>query len=95
MMDEITKASSSYSLYPTIVKDSELNIVSKSNENSTLKVTVWNINNKQVYSNTLTLNAVGDYKVSLNGSLQPGIYVLKAVNQEGNEVINTKFTLVR
>ena len=95
LMDEITKASSSYSLYPTIVKDSELNIVSKSTENSTLNVTVWNINNKQVYSNTLTLNAIGDYKVSLNGSLQPGIYVLKAVNQEGNEVINTKFTLVR
>ncbi len=95
LMDEIEKVSSYYSLYPTIVKESELNIVSKSNENSTLNVTVWNLNNKQIYSNTLTTNKIGDYKVSLNGSLQPGIYVLKAVNQEGIEVINTKFTLVR
>lgn len=95
MMDEIAGTQSKYSLYPTIVKDSELNIVSKSNENSNLQVTVWNLNNKQIYSKSLTVNAIGDYKVSLNGSLQPGIYVLKAVNQEGIEVINTKFTLVR
>ena len=95
MMDEIAGTQSKYSLYPTIVKDSELNIVSKSNENSNLQVSVWNLNNKQIYSKSLTVNAVGDYKVSLNGSLQPGIYVLKAVNQEGIEVINTKFTLVR
>lgn len=95
LMDEITEASSYYSLYPTIVKDSELNIVSKSNENSTLQVTVWNLNNKQIYSKSLSVNKIGDFKVSLNGSLQPGIYVLKAVNQKGIEVINTKFTLVR
>ena len=95
MMDEIAGTQSKYSLYPTIVKDSELNIVSKSNENSNLQVSIWNLNNKQIYSKSLTVNAVGDYKVSLNGSLQPGIYVLKAVNQEGIEVINTKFTLVR
>lgn len=95
MMDEIAGTQLKYSLYPTIVKDSELNIVSKSNENSNLQVSVWNLNNKQIYSKSLTVNAVGDYKVSLNGSLQPGIYVLKAVNQEGIEVINTKFTLVR
>jgi len=95
MMDEIAGTQSKYSLYPTIVKDSELNIVSKSNENSNLQVSVWNLNNKQIYSKSLTVNAIGDYKVSLNGSLQPGIYVLKAVNQEGIEVINTKFTLVR
>ena len=94
-MDDIANASSKYSLYPTIVKSSELNIVSKSTENSNLQVTVWNINNKQVYSKSITLNSIGDYKVNLNGSLQPGIYVLKAVNQEGNEIINTKFTLVR
>ncbi len=95
LMDEIIEASSYYSLYPTIVKESELNIVSKSTKNSNLHVTVWNLNNKQIYSNTLNVNKIGDYKVSLNGSLQPGIYVLKAVNQEGIEVINTKFTLVR
>lgn len=95
MMDEIAGTQSKYSLYPTIVKDSELNIVSKSNENSNLQVSVWNLNNKQIYSKSLTVNAIGDYKVNLNGSLQPGIYVLKAVNQEGIEVINTKFTLVR
>lgn len=95
MMDELASAQSYYSLYPTIVKNSELNIVSKSAENSTLHVTVWNLNNKQIYSNTLTVNSIGDYKVNLSGSLQPGIYVLKATNQEGNEVINTKFTLVR
>src|SRR5690606_1797999 len=95
LMDELAAAPSNYSLYPTIVKNSELNIVSKSNENSNLHVTVWNLNNKQIYSNELNVNSIGDYKVSLNGSLQPGIYVLKATNQEGNEVINTKFTLVR
>lgn len=94
-LDEFANAQSKYSLYPTIVKNSELNIVSKSTENSTLHVTVWNLNNKQIYSNTLSVKSIGDYKVSLSGSLQPGIYVLKATNQEGVEVINTKFTLVR
>ncbi|MGB6083323.1 hypothetical protein [Moheibacter sp.] len=94
-LDEFANAQSKYSLYPTIVKNSELNIVSKSTENSTLHVTVWNLNNKQIYSKNLTVNSIGDYKVNLSGSLQPGIYVLKATNQEGVEVINTKFTLVR
>jgi len=94
-LDEFANAQSMYSLYPTIVKNNELNIVSKSTENSKLNVTVWNLNNKQIYSKNLTVNSIGDYKVNLSGSLQPGIYVLKATNQEGVEVINTKFTLVR
>lgn len=85
----------SYSLYPTIVKTSELNIVSKSNDNNILNVSVWSLNNKKVYSNTVSVKSVGDYKINLNGALQPGIYVLKATNQDGAEVINTKFTLVR
>jgi len=87
--------SSAFSLYPTIVKSSELNILSKGNENTILNISVWNLNNKQVYSNTLSVKNAGEYKVNLNGSLQPGIYVLKATNQNGVEVINTKFTLVR
>lgn len=87
--------SSSYSLYPTIVKNNELNIVSKSNDSNILNVSVWSLNNKQVYSNTVSVKAIGDFKVNLNGALQPGIYVLKASNQDGIEVINTKFTLVR
>jgi len=86
---------SDYSLYPTIVKNNELNIVSKTNENTILNVSVWSLNNKQVYSNTVSVKAIGDYKINLNGALQPGIYVLKATNQNGAEVINTKFTLVR
>lgn len=85
----------SYSLYPTIVKTNELNIVSKSNESNILNVSVWSLNNKKVYSNTLSVKATGDYKINLNGALQPGIYILKATNQDGAEVINTKFTLVR
>lgn len=86
---------SSYSLYPTAVKASELNIVSKVNEAAKLDITVWNMNNKMVYSNSVSVKSVGDFKVNLNGALQPGIYILKAVNQNGAEVINTKFTLVR
>lgn len=86
---------SNYNLYPTIVKNSELNIVSKSNDKEQLEVSVWNLNQKKVYSKTLSVKSVGDFKVKLNGNLQPGIYILKAVNQDGKEVINTKFTLVR
>jgi len=86
---------SGYSLYPTIVKTKELNIVARSNENNILNVNVWNLNNKKVYSNTISVKSAGDYKINLNGALQPGIYVLKATNQNGTEVINTKFTLVR
>lgn len=86
---------SNYSLYPTIVKTNELNIVSKVNEPTKLDVTVWNMNNKMVYSSSVAVQSVGDFKVNLNGALQPGIYILKAVNQNGAEVINTKFTLVR
>ena len=86
---------SGYSLYPTIVKTKELNIVAKSNENNTLNISVWSLNNKKVYSNTISVTSAGDYKINLNGALQPGIYVLKATNQNGAEVINTKFTLVR
>lgn len=88
-------ANSNYSLYPTIVKASELNIVAKTNDANQLNVVVYNLNNKQVYANKLTVKKVGEYKVNLSGSLQPGIYVLKATNQAGVEVINTKFTLVR
>lgn len=88
-------ANSNYSLYPTIVKNSELNIVAKTNDLSNLNVVVYNLNNKQVYANTLNVRSVGEYKVNLSGSLQPGIYILKATNQAGVEVINTKFTLVR
>lgn len=88
-------ADSNYSLYPTIVKTSELNIVSKVNESTKLDITVWNLNNKLVYSNSVAVQSAGDFKVNLNGALQPGIYILKAVNQNGAEVINTKFTLVR
>lgn len=88
-------SNSSYSLYPTIVKTNELNIVSKVNEATKLDITVWNLNNKMVYSNSVAVQSVGDFKVNLNGSLQPGIYILKAVNQNGAEVINTKFTLTR
>lgn len=92
-LDNLTN--SNYSLYPTIVKTSELNIVSKVNEAVKLDITVWNLANKMVYSNTVAVQSEGDFKVSLNGALQPGIYVLKAVNQNGAEVINTKFTLVK
>lgn len=86
---------SNYSLYPTVVKSSELNIVSKVNEPVKLDVSVWNMNNKLVYSSSVAVHSAGDFKVNLNGALQPGIYILKAVNQNGAEVINTKFTLVR
>ena len=86
---------SNYSLYPTIVKNSELNIVAKTNEKNNLNVSVWDLNNKRVYSNSVSVKSVGDYKINLNGALQPGIYILKATNQDGAEVINTKFTLVR
>jgi hypothetical protein len=92
-LNEMTN--SKYSLYPTIVKNSELNIVAKTNDANQLNVVVYNLNNKQVYSNTMNLKNVGEYKVSLNGALQPGIYILKATNQAGVEVINTKFTLVK
>lgn len=94
-LDEIANAGSNYSLYPTIVKNSQLNIVSKSNENANLKISVWNLNNKQIYSQSVSVKSVGEFQVKLNGALQPGIYVLKAVNQNGQEVINTKFTLMR
>ena len=86
---------SSYSLFPTIVKTSELNIVSKVNEATKLDITVWNLNHKMVYSNSVAVKSIGDFKVNLKGALQPGIYILKAVNQNGAEVINTKFTLVK
>lgn len=88
-------SNSSYNLYPTIVKTNELNIVSKVNEATKLDITVWNLNNKMVYSNSVAVQSVGDFKVNLDGALQPGIYILKAVNQNGAEVINTKFTLAR
>lgn len=94
-LDQIANAGSNYSLYPTIVKNSQLNIVSKSNDNSNLKITVWNLNNKEVYSNSVQVKSVGEFQVNLKGALQPGIYILKAVNQNGQEVINTKFTLMR
>ena len=94
-LDEMNSISSNYSLYPTIVKNSKLNIVSTTNEKNNLNVSVWNINNKQVYSNQLKVGSAGDFKINLNGALQPGIYILKATNQDGAEVINTKFTLVR
>jgi len=94
-LDEMNSISSHYSLYPTIVKNSELNIVSTTNEKNKLNVSVWNINNKQVYSNQLKVGSTGDFQINLNGALQPGIYILKATNQDGKEVINTKFTLVR
>lgn len=93
-MDQISK-DYGYSLYPTIVKNSELNIVSKSDESAVLNVNIWNLSEKRVYSNTVTVKSAGDYQLKLNGSLLPGIYVLKAVNQNGKEVINTKFTLLR
>jgi hypothetical protein len=93
--DEMNNLSGKYSLYPTIVKTSELNIVSKSNESNILNVSVWNLNNKKVYGQTLNVHSAGDFKINLNGALQPGIYILKAVNQDGAEVINTKFTLMR
>lgn len=93
-MDQISK-DYGYSLYPTIVKNSELNIVSKSDESAVLNVSIWNLSEKRVYSNTVTVKSAGDYQLKLNGSLLPGIYVLKAVNQNGKEVINTKFTLLR
>lgn len=92
-MDVLT--GSGYSLYPTIVKTSELNIVSKINEAVKLDITVWSLNNKMVYSNSVAVQSEGDFKLNLGGALQPGIYILKAVNQNGAEVINTKFTLVR
>lgn len=88
-------AKSAYSLYPTIVKNSELNIISNSSSKEKLDVSVWNLNNKKIYSNTIAVQSIGEFKVNLNGALQPGIYVLKATNQNGQEVINTKFTLVR
>lgn len=93
-MDQISK-DFGYSLYPTIVKNSELNIVSKSDESAVLNVSIWNLSEKRVYSGTVTVKSAGDYQLKLNGSLLPGIYVLKAVNQNGKEVINTKFTLLR
>lgn len=88
-------ADSGYSLYPTVVKNSELNITSKSDSRDILTVSIWNLNEKQVYNNTISVRSIGDYQLKLNGSLQPGIYVLKAVNQHGKEVINTKFTLIK
>lgn len=92
-LDDLT--ASHYILYPTIVKTKELTIVSKSNQKETLNVSVWNLNNKQVFANSILVKAEGNYSIKLDGALQPGIYVLKAVNQDGNEVINTKFTLTR
>lgn len=94
-LDQIVNLDSNYSLYPTLVKNSELNIVSKSNDNAVLRISVWNLNNKQVYTNSVQVKSIGEFQVKLNGALQPGIYVLKAVNQNGQEVLNTKFTLVR
>lgn len=88
-------AESGYSLYPTVVKNSELNIVSKSDNRDMLYVTIWNLSERQVFSKTISVKSIGDYQLKLNGSLLPGIYVLKAVNQNGKEVINTKFTLVK
>lgn len=93
--DAIIDLRSNYSLYPTVVKNSQLNIVSNSNERSKLDITVWDLNNKVIYSNSVNIQSVGEFQVKLGGSLQPGIYILKAVNQDGNEVINTKFNLVR
>jgi len=94
-LDAIVDLKSHYSLYPTVVKTSQLNIVSNSNERAKLDITVWNIHNKVVYSNTVNIESVGEFQVNLGGALQPGVYILKAVNHEGNEVINTKFNLVR
>lgn len=94
-LDAIEDLNSHYSLYPTVVKNSQLNIVSKSADKANLDVTVWNINNKKVYSNSVSVQSVGEFQVNLGGALQPGIYIMKAVNQDGKEVINTKFTLVR
>lgn len=94
-LNQIANLGSNYSLYPTIVKNSQLNIVSKSDEASMLSISVWDINQKQVYTNTVSVKSVGEYQINLRGSLQPGIYILKVVNQNGIEVINTKFTLVR
>lgn len=93
-MDDLTN-NSGYSLYPTVVKNSQLNIVSKSDENAVLNISIWNLNDKRVYTNTLSVKSIGDFQLRLNGSLLPGIYVLKAVNQNGKEVINTKFTLIK
>lgn len=94
-MDQIAQAGNDYSLFPTVVRNSQLNIVSNSSESTILNISVWNLSNKQIYSNSVKVQSIGDFKVNLNGSLQPGIYVLKAVNQNGEEVINTKFTLLR
>lgn len=94
-LNDLSSMNSSYSLYPTVVKNSQLNIVSKSNDNSNLEISVWNINNKKVYSNNINIKSVGEIQVNLNGKLQPGVYVLKAVNQNGVEVINTKFSLLK
>lgn len=93
--DNLTKAESGYTLYPTVVKNSELNIVSKSNTKDILNISIWNLSERRVYSNQISVNSTGDYQLKLNGSLLPGIYVLKAVNQNGKEVINTKFTLIK
>lgn len=94
-LNQIANLGSNYSLYPTIVKNSQLNIVSKSDESSVLNISVWDINQKRVYTNTVSVKSIGEYQVNLKGSLQPGIYILKAINQNGKEVINTKFTLMR
>lgn len=94
-MDELVNLSSNYSLYPTIVKNSQLNIVSHANDKTILEVSIWDLNQKKVFSNNLKLQSMGEFQVHLKGNLQPGIYVLKAVNQDGQEVINTKFTLVK
>lgn len=94
-MDQLATLKSHYSLYPTIVKNSQLNIVSRSQDKTKLEVSVWDLNQKKVYSSALNLQSMGEFQVQLSGNLQPGIYVLKAINHEGNEVINTKFTLVR
>lgn len=93
--DQLSELSSGYSLYPTVVKNSQLNIVSNNDIKTVLTVSIWNLNNKQVYTNKVSVKSIGDYQLKLNGSLLPGIYVLKAVNQEGKEVINTKFTLIQ
>lgn len=93
-MDEMTK-DSGFSLYPTVVKNSELNIVSKSNESTVLNISIWNLSEKQVLNNSISVKSAGDYQLKLNGRLLPGIYVLKAIDQNGKEVINTKFTLLK
>lgn len=93
--NQLANAASFYSLYPTIVKTSTLSIVSKSQEKSVLSIGIYDLNNKEIFTQNLSLNFSGEFPIHLNGRLQPGIYILKAVNQNGNEVINTKFTLMK